>query len=126
VIRAAAEFAVRDEFEADPLLQPDSTANRFIFRGREFGLIDLALGEAGALAHQFRRTQQAANMFSAERRLRPDRRGLCADIHDGAFPRLIACNFQPVVEEVNIAGAAEKKFYSMIEQDALARRRSAR
>jgi hypothetical protein len=33
---------------------------------------------------------------------------------------LIACNFQPVVEEVNIAGAAEKKFHSMIEQDALA------
>src|SRR5262249_32175474 len=69
VIGAAAEFAVSDEFEAEPLLQADRLDNRFVFGDRERGLIDFAFGKAGTLAHQFRWTQQAADMFGAERRL---------------------------------------------------------
>src|SRR5215813_3849588 len=84
VIGAAAEFAVSDEFEAEPLLQADRLDYRLVFSGGECDLIDLAFGKAGTFAHQFRRAQQAADMFGAERRLRCNciRSGLRTEIHE--------------------------------------------
>src|SRR5262249_3793623 len=73
VIGASAEFAVGDEFKADPLLQPDDIDDGLIFGSRERGGIDLAVGETGALTQQVDRAQQAADMLGAKRRLRPDR-----------------------------------------------------
>jgi hypothetical protein len=89
VVGAAAEFAVGDEFEAELLLERDSAANGSVFRRGQRRLIDLAAGEAGALGHQFRRPQQAADMLGAERRLRYGlRRGhIGADIHGVTLPQ---------------------------------------
>jgi len=72
VIGAAAEFAVGDEFEPEPLLQADGVANGLFFGGRQRSSVDLAFGETGAFAHQFRRTQQAADVLGTEWRLRGD------------------------------------------------------
>src|SRR5262249_40984396 len=62
----------------------DRLDNRPVFDGRERGLIDFAFGKAGTFAHQFRRTQQAADMFGSERRLRRGciRSGRVTEIHD--------------------------------------------
>jgi hypothetical protein len=84
VIRMAAELAVGDEFEAELLLQADDVADRLVRRLRQFGLIDFAARKARALFHQLRRTQQAADMLGAERRL-----GYgdgCANIHGVTLP----------------------------------------
>src|SRR5215472_11300843 len=70
VIGAAAKFAVRDKFEAQPLLQPDRIGNGFVFGRGELRRVDLAFGETGAFAQQFGRTQEAADMLGAVRRLR--------------------------------------------------------
>jgi hypothetical protein len=93
VIGAAAEFAVGDELEAELFLEPDRAANGRVFGGRQFGLIDLAAREAGALPHQFRRTQKTADMLSAERwlQLGLGRGHLGVDIHGVALPASVVC-----------------------------------
>lgn len=57
VIRATAEFAIGDKFEADLFLQADGLANSRIFLRRQCGLIDFATDETGPLGHQFWRPQ---------------------------------------------------------------------
>jgi len=65
----AAEFAVGDRLQADPFLFLDDALDLAVFDRLERGGVDLALGAPLARLFQRGRTQQAADMIGAERRL---------------------------------------------------------
>jgi hypothetical protein len=69
VVGAAAEFPVGREFEADTLLQRNRLLDgRILGRGERIGA-NLAASELAPLFEQRLRTQQAADVLGAERRL---------------------------------------------------------
>jgi hypothetical protein len=63
------ELAVGDALKPDVFLQPDDVGDRRVFDGAQRRLADLTLLATLACGQQLRRTQEAADVIGAERRL---------------------------------------------------------
>jgi len=69
MVGAPAELAVGRKLQSDTLLKGERVLDGLIFGFCQRRLVDLAVGELGALIEQRLRAQQAADVFGAERRL---------------------------------------------------------